>query len=265
MQHHGRLDLGGADAVAGHVDHVVHPAGDPEMAVGVAPAAVTGQIKAAVDGEVGGDVPVVVAVHVADGGRPRALDGEQALARPLLLVALLIDDDRLHAEEGPHGRAWLHAGAGDGQRHDHDAARLSLPPRIHDRAPLLPDHLVIPPPGLGVDRLTDRAEQLERRARGAVERAGAEPHQGADGGGRRIELGDAVLVDDAPQPPRVREGRHALEDQLRGAIEQRAIGHVRVACDPAAVGGAEVNVAGLQVEDVLGGGGREDHVPTGRV
>jgi hypothetical protein len=37
--HQGGLDLGGAQAMAGDVDHVVDTAGDPVIAVGVAPAA----------------------------------------------------------------------------------------------------------------------------------------------------------------------------------------------------------------------------------
>jgi hypothetical protein len=40
------FDLGGADAVAGDVDHVVDPAGDPVIAVLVAAAAVAGEVEA---------------------------------------------------------------------------------------------------------------------------------------------------------------------------------------------------------------------------
>ena len=40
IEHYGRLDLGRADPVARHVDHVVHAAGDPVVAVLVAAAAV---------------------------------------------------------------------------------------------------------------------------------------------------------------------------------------------------------------------------------
>ena len=40
------FDFGGADAVAGDVDHVVDPAGDPVIAVLVAAAAVAGEIAA---------------------------------------------------------------------------------------------------------------------------------------------------------------------------------------------------------------------------
>ena len=40
------LDFGGADAMAGDIDHVIDAAGDPVVAVLVAPAAVAGEILA---------------------------------------------------------------------------------------------------------------------------------------------------------------------------------------------------------------------------
>jgi hypothetical protein len=47
------FDLGGAHAMAGDVDHVVDPAGDPVIAVGVAAAAVAGEILAGIGREIG--------------------------------------------------------------------------------------------------------------------------------------------------------------------------------------------------------------------
>mmetsp|Transcript_1801 Transcript_1801/g.5446 ORF Transcript_1801/g.5446 Transcript_1801/m.5446 type:complete len:469 (+) Transcript_1801:145-1551(+) len=264
VEHYGRLDLGRADPVARHVDHVVHAAGDPVVAVLIAAAAVAGEVEAG-DGEVGLLVPLVVAEDVADGRRPRRLDSEEALACAFLLLALLVDDGGLHAEEGTHRAAGLHRGALDRQRHDHDAARLRLPPRVNDRAARATDLFVVPAPRLRVDGLAHRAEQLERRAARPLQRPCPLPHQRADGGRRRVELRDLVLVDHAPEAARVRVGRHALEHELRRSIEERAVRHVRVAGDPAAVGGAKVDVVWLQVEDVLCGRGGVHHVPARRV
>ena len=47
------LDLGRAHAMAGHVDHVIDAAGDPVIAVGIAPAAVAGEVHALIGGEIG--------------------------------------------------------------------------------------------------------------------------------------------------------------------------------------------------------------------
>ena len=54
-----------------------------------------------------------------------------------------------------------------------------------------------------------------------------------------------VIVNNAPEAAVVGVGRHALEDNLGGAVEHRAVGDIRVAGDPAAIGGAEEDVVFL--------------------
>src|SRR3546814_1123234 len=49
-------------------------------------------------------------------------------------------------------------------RSDHDAAGFSLPPGIDDRAAPVADHVVVPQPGFGIDRLADAAEQAQGAA-----------------------------------------------------------------------------------------------------
>jgi hypothetical protein len=53
---------------------------------------------------------------------------------------------------------------------EHDAAGFGLPPGIDDRAALFADHLEVPFPGFGVDRLADAAQQAQACARGALQR-----------------------------------------------------------------------------------------------
>ena len=60
-------------------------------------------------------------------------------------------------------------------------------------------------------------------------------HERADRRRRRVEVRDLVLVDDAPEAARVGPRRHALEDDLRRAVQQGPVGDVGVARDPAAV------------------------------
>ena len=81
VQHQGALDLGGAHAVAGDVDHVVDPAGDPVVAVLVAARAVAGEVVARVRGEVGLDEALVVAVDGAHLPGQGVLDDQVALGR----------------------------------------------------------------------------------------------------------------------------------------------------------------------------------------
>ena len=52
--------------------------------------------------------------------------------------------------------------------------------------------VVVPDPGLGVDRLADAAEQAQGGQVVPVGMLGAPLHEGADGGGRGVEDGDAV-------------------------------------------------------------------------
>mmetsp|Transcript_16428 Transcript_16428/g.29653 ORF Transcript_16428/g.29653 Transcript_16428/m.29653 type:complete len:275 (-) Transcript_16428:533-1357(-) len=90
--------------------------------------------------------------------------------------------------------------------------------------------------------------------------------QGADGGGGGVEDADLILVDDLPAATGIGIGRHALEDDLGGPEEKRAVGDVRVTRDPTAIGSAPVHVGlRLNVEDVLGGEGGTDHVPASAV
>jgi hypothetical protein len=48
VQHQRALDLGGAQAVAGDVEHVIDAAGDPVVAILVAAGAVAGEVLAGI-------------------------------------------------------------------------------------------------------------------------------------------------------------------------------------------------------------------------
>jgi hypothetical protein len=126
--------------------------------------------------------------------------------------------------------------------------------------------LPVPDPGLGVDRLADRAQDPQRRQ---VELRGdviAPLHEGADGGGSGVEEADAVFLDDLPEAALVRGVGGALVHHLRRAIGERAVDDVGVAGDPADVGGAPVDVGlGLEVEDGVVGVARLGEVAAGGV
>ena len=112
----GGFDLRGAHAVAGDVDHVVDPAGDPPVAVGVAAAAVAGEIVALVLGEVGRHEALVVAEDGAHLAGPAAIDREDAggLGLGELGAGVRVEDHGLDAEEGQGRRAGLgRDGAGE--------------------------------------------------------------------------------------------------------------------------------------------------------
>ena len=105
MQHERALDLGRAQAVPRHVDHVVHAARDPVVAVGVAAAAVAGEVGAGVGREVGVHEPLVVAVDRPRLAGPAVGDDEDALRLALQDVPVRVEDLGLDAEERREARA----------------------------------------------------------------------------------------------------------------------------------------------------------------
>src|SRR5262249_33859584 len=104
------LDLGGAEPVSGHVDHVVDPAGDPVVAVFVAPTAVTGEVLAWVALEVGVDEALMVAIDGAHHAGPGIGDAQVAGCGALLNLAIGVDDLGDHPEERLRRRTGLESG-----------------------------------------------------------------------------------------------------------------------------------------------------------
>ncbi len=259
-----RFDLGGAEPMARDVQHVVHPAGDPVIAVLVAAAAVAGEIEALVGREIGLHEALVIAVDGAHLARPRVGQDQVAAAGALDELAVAVDQRRPDAEEGLGRRSRLERRRA-GQRRDQRRAGLGLPPGVDDRAAALADHAIVPFPGLGVDRLADRAEEVERLPRGLLHGLVAGAHQRTDRRGCRVEDIDLMLVADFPEAAGGRVVGHAFEHQRRRAVGERPVDDVGVPGDPADVGAAPVHIAVVVVEDVVVGDRGVDKVAAGGV
>jgi hypothetical protein len=92
-----RFDLGRGQPVAGNVDDVVHPPGDPEVAIVVSPRAVTGEIGAGAEpAEIRLHVPIRILIQGPEHARPRPGQREQAAALSDL-VSRLVDQRRRNA------------------------------------------------------------------------------------------------------------------------------------------------------------------------
>ena len=218
MGNEGAFHLGGAEPVARDVEHVVHPAGDPVIAVLVAAAAVAGEIFAAIGAEIGLHEAVMIAIDGPHLPGPGAGEAEIARGRALQHLAVGIDQLWPYAEKGPARGARLHA-VRTGQSGDHRPTGLGLPPGVDDRAFLLADRAPIPEPGLRIDRLADRAEQADRGPVVLLHRAFALAHQGADRGGGGVEDVDLEPLDHLPEAREIGVVRHALEHQRRRAVQ----------------------------------------------
>ena len=107
VQHQRALDLSGAHSVPRHIEHIIDPAGDAQIAVFVPHCAIASEIIAGVSGEIGVDHPLVIAKNGADLGRPGSLDHQITRSSRFNLVALLVEQCGLHTKEGEAGEARL--------------------------------------------------------------------------------------------------------------------------------------------------------------
>src|SRR5439155_6368112 len=167
-----RLGLLGPEPVPGHVDHVVDAPEDPEVAVGRLDGAVAREVRPvapvlallvpAVLLVVGLDEPLGLAPDRLEDARPRVADADVARSPASRLddAALFVVDHRVDAEDAGPAAAGLHRlqrGQGAAQK----APVLGLPPGVDDGRLALADHVVIPAPDVGLDRLADRRHVLE--------------------------------------------------------------------------------------------------------
>ena len=76
---------------------------------------------------------------------------------------------------------------------------------------------------------------------------------------------DVEALGDAPRPPGVGIGRHALEDDAARRQRQGPVDDVGMAGDPADVGHAPIDVLGVDVLDVFGGAGGISEIAAGAV
>ena len=154
-----------------------------------------------------------------------------------------LHDLRLHAWQYAAHRSRLD-GLCRRVRHD-DPAGLGLPPVVVDR---LAEHLLGPtrPPR----RSTVRRRSRPAAGQGGCERCGERApglHQHPDRRRRRVPDGHPLLLKGPVPALRI---VFALVDDAGDAMQQRrddAVGHSR---DPAGIGGAPVDVVGMQVQRI---------------
>src|SRR6266540_1419734 len=206
-----RLELLGPEPVASHVDDIVHPAEDPEVAIGRLDSAVAGEVR---------PVAPVLALSVA------AVLLVVGLHEPIGLAPDCLEDP------GP-GVA------------DADVAGTAAPGRLdiaHDT--------VVPAPYIRLDRLAHRRHVLEvvvvllRLFR-------AELAQHADGRGRGVEDVHPQPLDDPPGTAGIRIDGYALVHHAGRPQRQGAVDDVGVPGDPADVSEAPVGVLRVDVLVVL--------------
>ena len=230
--------------------HVVDATEQPVVAVLVTLGAVAGEIPAGESRPVGVAVSLLVSPDAAQHGRPGMREHEVAPAGRSHPDAGVVDDVDADARQRERGTPGLARGR-TGQRADHDGAGLGLPPRVDHRATLATDVLPVPDPRFRIDRLTDRAEQTQRREVVASRDLVAPFHKRADRGRRGVQDRHAVAGHHLPPAVLVGVVGRALVEHAGGAVHQRPVNDVGVPGYPADIGCAPVDVTiGVDVEHV---------------
>src|SRR5262245_43879019 len=93
----------------------------------------------------------------------------------------------------------------------------------------------------------------------------APPNERPDRRWRRIKNVDPVFFDDFPEPIWLRPIRRAFVHDCCRAVGERTIDDIAVACDPADISRAPIDILISNVEDVLCGRVNADQVPAGSV
>ena len=250
MTHEGAFDLGGTDAVAGDIDHVVDAAHEPEVTVFVLATTVAGKIDIIVHREVGVDEPIVITPHGPHHAGPGLHEAEFAAFIDIALRPVVAENPGVDPKEGFVDAARFER-VGTRQGGNHDAACLGLPPGVDDGTLAAADLFRVPHPGLRVDRLTHGAEDTEGVELVLCRPLIAQPHEGPNRRRGGVEDGDGKLVADLPKPAGVRIGGHALEHQRGGPVGQRAVDDIAVTGDPTDVRRAPVHIIFVDVKDDL--------------
>ena len=125
--------------------------------------------------------------------------------------------------------------------------------------------MVIPLPGLGIDRFADRSKQAKTLARRAGHGIVTLAHESADRRRCRVNNIHLMLVAHLPETGSRRIIRYALEHQSDGTVRQRPVNNVAVPGYPTDVGCAPVNVTRVIVENILMRQRRIDQISAARV
>src|SRR5215470_1404449 len=259
----GGLDFLGAEAVAGHVDDVVHAAKDAVVAVSGNYRAIRGVVRPILPLLALG-VPTILRViltgetvgvapnRLHDAG-PGITDANvsRGVGASFDFLSILVPDDWVNSQHRRARAAGLHGIEGRLRRAE-EPASFGLPPGVHNYRFAFANDVVIPLPDFRLDGFADGGHMLEMVVVlfGLV---GTGFAQHANGRGRSVENVDVEALRDTPRAANVRELRHAFVEDTGSCKRERAVNDVRVSGDPADVGHAPVDVFGMNVLVILGG------------
>ena len=136
-----------------------------------------------------------------------------------------VKNDWFDAEEGHGSGSWLSFG-GTGEWRYHDGPGLGLPPSVDDGTLFLSRVLVVPVPGLRVNRLTDATQHSNGAEVVTFNVMLAETAEETNGSRSGVDVGNPVLLGGLPVTGWGRVDWSRFKDSGGDAIEKRPIDNI---------------------------------------
>ena len=202
MTDQGAFDFGGADAMAGHVDHVIDAAHEPVIPFIINTTAIAGEVEIFEDGKVDIDEAFVIAPHGSHDAGPGFGDAEFSAFIDVTFGIVVTENYKFDAEEGASGTTRFN-GVSAGQGGQQMSTRFGLPPGIDNRAFPATDFVVIPHPGFWIDGFPYRSENAEGGDVMLFDPFVTQGNEGTNGCRCGVEGGDFVFFNDLPITARI--------------------------------------------------------------
>src|SRR6266568_1085723 len=256
-----RLKLFRSQPVTGHIDHIVDPAKDAEIAVGCQNSTVTSEVRPVmpVFTLLVPAVLLIVDLHKSLRLAPDRLKdawpwvADAHVAGPsasgLDHIAFFIVDHGVDPKDSRAAAARLHRLQGR-QGAAQEATVLGLPPGVDDDRFALSDDVVIPAPDFRLNRLSHGCHVLEMVVV-FLRLVGTDLAQHANCRRSGVEDGHAELLGDPPGTARIGIQWHPFVHHTRRPKRQGTVDDVGVPGDPPDVGEAPVRVLGVNILVVL--------------
>tara|TARA_B100000674_G_scaffold477395_1_gene472885 strand:- start:109651 stop:110247 length:597 start_codon:yes stop_codon:yes gene_type:complete len=185
VSHQSTFNLCGAQAVAGHVDHIVDPAGNPVIAILIAAGTIPGAILAGEGGEIGLHKAFMIPPQGTHLARPTVGNHQIAFGGPGQHMAFVIHQLRANSVERLGGSARLmHRAAGQGGNHHPPGFRL--PPGVNHLRLSGSDHVVIPLPRCRINGFAGGGHNAQATSAGMGKGRLPFCHEGTNGRWRRV-------------------------------------------------------------------------------
>src|SRR5215471_19179453 len=226
------LNIGGADAMSGDIQHIVCASDDGEVPILIADGHIAGGVgvrNLAPVESVAGGIAIDCAEHVREGTSQH----KQPAFIWRQLIPLRVDNLSDYARQRLSGFS--------GTRRDYrqcaeaGAARFRLPPVVSNKSPfaVAAQHAIGPHHGLRIERLASACEETDAAQIVAARQFVAMTHEHADGSWGGEDYGGAISLHQLPGNCGMRIVDGAFTEESSRSGQKRSIDDIRMSHDPA--------------------------------